>query len=93
MKLTNTLVIIFAILCILLSYCTKEHFEENTKLPLDFKPQSCDFLNGNYNVVGRMLPEEQVIAFRRGSKIKDTDRDGITDTQDNCSVTFNPFGT
>ena len=55
------------------------------------KPESCDFLNGNYNVVGRMSPQEQLIALRRGGgKIKDTDRDGIPDTQDNCSVTFNP---
>jgi hypothetical protein len=55
------------------------------------KPESCDFLNGNYNVVGRMSPQEQLIALRRGGgKIKDTDRDGITDAQDNCPVTFNP---
>jgi hypothetical protein len=55
------------------------------------KPELCDFLNGNYNVVGRMSPQEQLIALRRGGgKIKDTDRDGIPDAQDNCSVTFNP---
>jgi len=55
------------------------------------KPESCDFLNGNYNVVGRMSSQEQKIALRRsGGKTRDTDRDGITDAQDNCSVTFNP---
>jgi hypothetical protein len=55
------------------------------------KPESCDFLNGNYNVVGRMSPQEQLIALRRGGgKTRDTDRDGIADAQDNCSVTFNP---
>jgi hypothetical protein len=38
-----------------------------------------------------MSPQEQLIALRRGGgKIKDTDRDGIPDAQDNCSVTFNP---
>jgi hypothetical protein len=50
--------------------------------------QICDFLNGNYNVIGRMSSKEQEEALRR--KARDTDRDGIFDTQDNCSVTFNP---
>ncbi len=57
------------------------------------KPESCDFLNGNYNVVDRMSPKEQEVAFRRGSgggKTRDTDKDGIIDSQDNCPVTFNP---
>lgn len=55
------------------------------------KPESCDFLNGNYNVVGRMSPQEQQIALRRRSgKTTDTDKDGIVDAQDNCNVTFNP---
>ena len=52
------------------------------------KPESCDFLNGNYNVVARMSPKEKKIALRR--KTRDTDKDGIIDAQDNCSVTFNP---
>jgi hypothetical protein len=52
---------------------------------------SCDFLKGQYNVVARMSSQEQEIALRRGGgKIKDTDRDGILDENDNCSVTFNP---
>ena len=38
-----------------------------------------------------MSPKDQQIALRRGGgKTRDTDKDGITDTQDNCSVTFNP---
>jgi hypothetical protein len=53
--------------------------------------QVCDFLKGNYNIIARMSPEEQSSALRRsGGKTRDTDRDGITDAQDNCSVTFNP---
>ncbi len=53
--------------------------------------QVCDFLKGNYNIIARMSPEEQYSALRRsGGKTRDTDRDGIIDTQDNCSVTFNP---
>jgi hypothetical protein len=64
---------------------------DTPNLTTNKKPESCDFLNGNYNVVGRMSPQEQLIALRRGGgKIKDTDRDGITDAQDNCPVTFNP---
>jgi hypothetical protein len=55
------------------------------------KPESCDFLNGNYNVIVRMSPQEQLIALRRGGgKTRDTDRDGITDGQDNCKGVFNP---
>jgi hypothetical protein len=50
--------------------------------------QICDFLNGNYNTVARMSSKEQEQALRR--KARDTDRDGIFDKQDNCSVTFNP---
>ena len=62
---------------------------------LDFtppkQPESCDFLNGNYNTVARMSTKEQEAAFRRGgANTRDTDKDGILDTQDNCSATFNP---
>ena len=57
-------------------------------------PETCDFLNGKYNVVGRMSQEQQEEAFRRGGGTapdkRDTDRDGILDNNDNCSGTFNP---
>ena len=55
------------------------------------KPETCDFLNGNYNTVARMSPKDQAMALRKGgANTRDTDKDGILDTQDNCSVTFNP---
>jgi hypothetical protein len=55
------------------------------------KPESCDFLNGNYNTVARMSPQEQLIALRKGgANTRDTDKDGIVDSKDNCKATFNP---
>lgn len=48
----------------------------------------CDFLNGEYNTVARMSSEEQKLVLRR--RTRDTDKDGVLDAQDNCSVTFNP---
>ena len=55
-------------------------------------PETCDFLNGKYNVVGRMSKEQQEEAFRRGvgGKTRDADRDGVLDENDNCPDTFNP---
>lgn len=51
----------------------------------------CDILNGEYNTIARMSQKEQIIAKRRGVvKAKDTDKDGVLDEKDNCSVTFNP---
>jgi hypothetical protein len=71
-------------------YRTVDNIEESLKKEKR-QPELCDFLKGDYNVVARMSPQEQEIALRRGSgKTKDTDRDGILDSQDNCSVTFNP---
>lgn len=52
---------------------------------------SCDFLQGNYNIVARMSPEQQIIALRRGgANTRDTDKDGIVDSRDNCKTVFNP---
>jgi hypothetical protein len=71
-------------------YRTVDNIEESLKKEKR-QPELCDFLEGQYNVVARMSPQEQEIALRRGSgKTKDKDRDGILDSQDNCSVTFNP---
>jgi hypothetical protein len=88
MRLTTLKTTLFVLLVsVLLPFCKKY----DNILIEEKKPESCDFLNGDYNVVGRMSPQEQQIALRRGGgKTRDTDRDGITDTQDNCSVTFNP---
>jgi hypothetical protein len=49
---------------------------------------SCDFLQGNYNFVARMSSQEQEIALRRGAR--DSDKDGVADSQDNCRGVFNP---
>jgi len=51
---------------------------------------SCDFLQGDYNIVARMSQNEQIIATRRGGKNRDIDRDSVLDESDNCPVTFNP---
>jgi hypothetical protein len=50
------------------------------------KPISCDIMQGNYNSVARVSN----IDLRRGTRVRDTDKDGIEDTKDNCPVTFNP---
>ena len=71
--------------CLLFASCIKVD-EPNLTTPK--QPESCDFLNGNYNVVARMSPKEQEAAFR--TRVRDTDKDGIPNTQDNCSATFNP---
>jgi hypothetical protein len=77
----------FTFLVLFFLSCSKS-LNEKEEAILKNKPESCDFLNGNYNVIGRMSPKEQEEALRR--KARDTDRDGIFDTQDNCPVTFNP---
>jgi hypothetical protein len=75
------------LILILLVGCSRDHIVERKIV----KPETCDFLEGQYNVVARMSSQEQEIALRRGGgKTKDTDRDGIVDEQDNCPVTFNP---
>jgi hypothetical protein len=67
------------------------NIEAKYKISKNKSPESCDINNGQYNMVGRMSIEEQKIALRRsGGKTRDTDKDGILDPQDNCSVTFNP---
>ena len=71
-------------------YRTVDNIEESLKKEKR-QPELCDFLKGDYNVVARMSQQEQEIALRRdGGKIRDTDKDGITNGQDNCPVTFNP---
>ena len=83
MRTTTLKVLLFAML--LVFSCSKH---SNIQVEEPKQPQVCDFLNGNYNVVARMSPGEQAIAFRRANR--DTDRDGIVDNQDNCRGTFNP---
>jgi hypothetical protein len=65
--------------------------EKNQFILKKKSPEVCDFGIVQYNTILRMSPKEQQVAIRRGGgKTKDTDRDGVTDTQDNCPVTFNP---
>ena len=52
------------------------------------KMQVCDVNNGNYNAIARMSGE--MLLRKGGGRTKDTDRDAISDAQDNCPVTFNP---
>jgi len=70
-------------LLVLLPFCKKQ----DHAITEDKQPESCDFLQGNYNTVARMSPKEQSIAFR--TRVRDIDKDGIPNTQDNCSATFN----
>ena len=86
MKLSVIKIAPLVLIVVLVSYsCIKV---DTPNLTTTKKPESCDFLNGNYNTVARMSSREQQIALR--TRVRDTDRDGIPNTQDNCSVTFNP---
>lgn len=81
--------------CALDLFCTKIEKKLSTKSENDnLKKREvfvCDILNGEYNTIARMSQKEQIIAKRRGiDKGRDTDKDGILDEKDNCSVTFNP---
>lgn len=65
--------------------------KQNDILLKKHQPTGCDVLNGQYNNIKRLSPEEQQIVLRRGGgKTRDTDRDGVLDRNDNCRATFNP---
>jgi hypothetical protein len=65
--------------------------KQNDILLKKYQPTGCDVSNGQYNNIKRLSPEEQQIVLRRGGgKTRDTDKDGVLDGNDNCSVTFNP---
>jgi len=74
-------------------YCTKQYIEKQSITDVK-KKETCDFLNGDYNVVARMSSPEQEIALRRSSNSsvnkRDTDKDGVIDRSDNCVGVFNP---
>jgi hypothetical protein len=72
------------LILILLVSCSRDYVAERKIV----KPETCDFLEGQYNVVARMSSQEQEIALRRGNR--DSDKDGIADGQDNCRGVFNP---
>lgn len=83
---------IFIVLCFL--SCKRneninEHINYKSK-PLDV----CDFGQGKYNAIKRLSPNEIQISFRNSSRqpkgLRDTDRDGIKDVNDNCTAIFNP---
>ncbi len=51
------------------------------------KAEACDFLKGDYNTVTRGdLADVSNLAAR----VRDTDKDGIADSRDNCPKTYNP---
>ena len=87
---------IFLVLSIFLFSCQKDPNTQSVeeKQQVSFKkksPEICDFGTTQFNSIARMSPKDQQIALRRGGgKSRDTDKDGINDKQDNCSVTFNP---
>jgi len=93
-KTTKTLLLV-TMLLLVLPFCKKQTEPTNEETQQIFfkkkSPETCDFGITQFNTVARMSPKDQQIALRRGGgKTRDTDKDGITDTQDNCSVTFNP---
>jgi predicted Zn-dependent protease len=88
MRSTTLKTLLFVlVLSVLLPFCKKYDYVSIEEK----KPEICDFLKGNYNVVARMSPRDQEIAFRKGTGGgRDTDKDGIRDANDNCLGTFNP---
>lgn len=88
MRPTTLRILLFILLLsVLLPFCRKQEYAVTE----DRKPEICDFLKGKYNYVARMSPKEQEIALRRGgANTRDTDRDGVVDSRDNCRTVFNP---
>jgi len=77
----------YLLLLILLVGCYKD---QDVEIEI-VKPESCDFLPGEYNITARMSSQEQKIAYRKGvGGGRDSDKDDIPDRDDNCDVTYNP---
>lgn len=69
------------------------HYHQRNEENINLKtPESCDFLNGRYNDIGRESPilPEYIISNGARISIRDRDRDMIPDSKDNCPRTFNP---
>lgn len=85
-------IIMYASLLVLAASCQKEQStndlnEVSVKRPTaSDETESCDFLNGNYNSIRRGELFDEDIAGRG----KDSDRDGIPNSNDNCVQTYNP---
>ena len=58
--------------------------------PSSQKVETCDFMKGNYNQVRRGEFFADAEATYRGVRGKDSDKDGIPDSMDNCPKTYNP---
>ncbi len=77
---------LLAFIVLLLATCTKEN---TSTRPTNPKPEVCDFgvLNSNPN----LTQEEFILAKSGGTiKLRDSDRDGIPDINDNCPKAKNP---
>lgn len=89
--------LVLLVLSLLIVTCTK-NYEKTNELEVSLEKQqkkieSCDFLNGKYNIVARMSKQEREIALRKGVEKfppNDDDGDGIRNNKDNCRWTFNP---
>lgn len=84
-------VLFYALLLTLAASCQKSdnlQTETTTELqqPSKAKPEACDFLKGNYNVISR----GQLFENNFTAKGRDRDRDGVADAVDNCPTTYNP---
>lgn len=82
--------ILFVLVIFITTYisCTKSIKYKHDRLRQT--NQHCDFLNGSYNTTDRndnILPEYESGGNRRS---QDRDRDGITDSRDNCPRKYNP---
>ena len=88
-----TKIISFFIVLCFLSCKRNENINEHTTYKSKIL-QVCDFGQANYNTIKRLSKTEAEIEFRRGKNIpkakRESDKDGILDIQDNCSLVFNP---
>ena len=84
--------ILFYSLLLLTAACQKQNTgnDETDLTSAPKKPEFCDFLNGKYNLVlrGELFEDEESVF--RGVRGKDSDKDGIPDSIDNCPKIFNP---
>ncbi len=76
----------FILLFVLMFSCEKI----NQIQKIDEKFETCDFLKGNYNQVRRGDTSATAEAIYRGVRGRDSDKDGIPNSIDNCPKIFNP---
>ncbi len=86
--------ILYAVLLLVFVSCKKQDSVQSTLTnqqtnlnQVQVKLEKCDFLKGVYNGVRRGELNDPSTLGLRG---KDTDKDGVPDTKDNCPLSYNP---